>query len=113
MTNLFVEDIKKYELKKNCEVVINFRSISNKIPIYKKYRFDLDIITYIDLMGRLYIAETISLFDLIKEKLELKNGTIQLQSSYIGTTDNVSICVELITNDNYIRKIKINNALNE
>lgn len=64
-------------------------------------------------MGRLYIAELLSFFDLIKNKLELEDATIQLQSSYIGTSDNVSICIECIANDNYIRKIKIRNALNE
>lgn len=96
------------------KVVIDFKSWKNPVPIFETYNMRMNFLSYLDPMNRLYISDVLYVLNNIRKELRLnKNATLQLKTTYIGTRKNIKICLECITNKEYIRKLKIKNLLNE
>ena len=107
-------DLKEHDYSGKCKIIIDFKSFENQVPIFKHYTFDMNFKIIKELSGAIYIADAMSVMGFIREELKLPiDATIQYKTTYIGTANDIVICLECITNKHFIRKIKIDNILND
>ena len=106
--------LREYEHYGNCKIVIDFRNIETRVPIFRTYRYNMNFKAFLEpLSGSVFITNFRSTWVFRKDELKIPhNATLSYKSTYIGKGDNILISLECITNKHFIRKLKIENIIN-
>lgn len=95
-------------------VNITYKKIKKPIPVFKNYILNLDLVCVRNYDGALYLNNLKEISYSIKKALSLPdNTTIILNHSYIGKENSISITLEVLMRDDYSRKLKIDEIVNE
>jgi hypothetical protein len=96
------------------KVCITFREKGGMVPIIKNYILNLKLLLIKEGHNSFYLNNLTDVKYKVKKALSLPEGsTILNQNSYIGTSDNLLISLEVITTNNFVRRLKTDEIINE
>ena len=95
-------------------VNITYKKIGKPIPVFKNYTLNLDLVCVENYDGGLYLNNLKEISSCIKKALSLPNtATIILDQSYIGKENSITITLQVLVRDDYSRKLKIDEIVND